>query len=148
MPFVTGQTIPGANIRILQGGLDVAFCQRMTISVQYPTVQARKMGSALAQEIVNVGQSVMLTVDRLEIAGDSPLAAGLVPRSTTTAILDFPELDFQVSDRAQTEVAWQVLRSKPTSMTITVGDGMLMADTLTFQAIAVSDNQTLAQDSD
>ena len=144
MPFVNGQTIPGANITILHDGVAVAMCQRATISLQLPTVQAREMGNALPVEIVNVGQSVMLTVDSLMIAGDSPFASGLIPRGETDAIINFPYLDFQFADRAQTQTAWQVLRSKPTSLTVTVGDGMLMAQTATFQAIAMSDDQVLA----
>lgn len=143
MPFTQGQVIPGANVKILCQGRPVARCTSLRFDAVRNVVQVGELGEIGPVELQVVKRSTAFTVDKLEIAGDSPFAAGLFPRDTTDAQLAFPTLDWQISDRAGTQTAYQLLQSQPTSFGVSIQDGAIMANSMQFVCIAVSDDAAL-----
>ncbi len=144
MALQTNDVIQGATAVVRMNGVIVAYATGISSDIAVNAVQVKVLGSVITQQIVHTGIDVSFSVETFRLFSNSALVQQLFPRGSTTDVLNFPYLDFEIVELASGTPIARYLKAKPTRMSNPFSRDSVMGQNLTFVACTYSDETPLA----
>ena len=145
---MAGKAFSGAAAKVYaetaKGRVEVGWATGISGNENIALQRVDVLGEIDSQEIEPVGRTVSFTCEFVRIKSAGLQEMGLAPRGDTVAVLEFPELTFEIWDQVDDKVRIKLMGCKCESRGWRLDRQSVMTENASYQARAMYDEAGIA----